>query len=50
MFPIGDDILYDDFIKEEYETEPDVHLKDLSKSEKFPKIFLNVIVGESLLG
>ena len=49
MFPVGDDILYDDLSREEYETEPDGSLKrPLVKVRKFPKVFLNVIAGESL--
>ena len=51
MLPIGDDILYDDLDEVMYEKEPDGSIKrPLVKMRKFPKVFLNVIAGESLNG
>ena len=48
-FPVGDDLLYDDLDEVMYEKEPDGSLKrPLVTMRKFPKVFLNVIAGESL--
>ena len=50
MFPVGDDILYDDMAELEYEKEADGSLKrPLVSLKKFPKVFLNVVAGESLM-
>ena len=48
-FPVGDDSLYDDLDEVMYEKESDGSLKrPLVMMKKFPKVFLNVVAGESL--
>ena len=54
-FPVGDDALYDDLEAVYYEKTGkkdqdgrDILVKPLKKMNKFPKVFLNVIAGESL--
>ena len=49
-FPVGDDSLYDEIDSQMYEKESDGSVKrPLKKVNKFPKVFLNVIAGESLM-
>lgn len=49
--PVGDDELYDDLDEVIYEKNPDGSLKrPLVTLKKWPKVFLNVIAGESLNG
>ena len=51
QLPVGDDELYDDLDEVMYEKESDGSLKrPLVTLKKWPKVFLNVIAGESLNG
>ena len=51
QLPVGDDELYDDLDEIIYEKNPDGSLKrPLVTLKKWPKVFLNVIAGESLNG
>ena len=51
QLPVGDDQLYDDLDEVMYEKESDGSLKrPLVTLKKWPKVFLNVIAGESLNG
>lgn len=56
MFPVGDDSLYDDLDEVMYEKTGkkdkegyDILVRPLKRLNKFPKVFLNVIAGESLV-